>query len=333
MKIEKVTVLSRLVEVRDVWNTLLEGSSQNCVFLTNEWFTAWFESFGESSLLSVFLFWENSGRLLGAAPFMKTGEGLKFIASSEVTDYCDFIVLEGQEERFFRNFIDVWQKELQTDTGLRLINIRENSPTLSVLPLMAYEHQLDCSVFQTEVAPSLNLPQSYEDYLTSLPRKNRHELRRKKRRLEAQKGLLCKHINNPDDVRHYVELFIELHKGSRVSKREFWEKKGMERFFRDLTAVFSKKGWVEFNALFLDRILVAILMNFKYGEKNYFYNIAFNPNYAEFSPGIYLFDVSIQKAIEEKRRQVDFLRGREKYKFFFGAKECKIMDFILSKKS
>ncbi len=42
MKIEKICTLKRLVEVRDEWKTLVELSSQNCVFLTNEWFSTWF---------------------------------------------------------------------------------------------------------------------------------------------------------------------------------------------------------------------------------------------------------------------------------------------------
>jgi CelD/BcsL family acetyltransferase involved in cellulose biosynthesis len=106
----------------------------------------------------------------------------------------------------------------------------------------------------------------------------------------------------------------------------------VEHFFRTIATLFSAKGWIEFNVLCFQNDLAAILLNFVYHDEIHFYNAAFNPNYALFSPGIYLFNQSIRQAIKDKKRRADFLRGREKYKYYFGAKECSIIDFTLSKK-
>jgi len=332
MRIEKISALEKLVEVRDEWNELVKSSSQNCVFLSNEWFCAWFENFGESYQLSVLLFRDQENRLYGAAPLMETSEGLKFIANQEVTDYCDFIVERGKEELFFRKYLEYWQKEIKQNTHLFLINIREESPTLSILSRMADEHHLKNSVLEAEVAPSLDLPLTYEAYLKNLDRKNRHELLRKKRKIDSHRGVFHKRVNDPDGVRNHIDLFIDLHRKSHSSKREFWKKKGVERFFYNITDLFSKNGWVEFNVLYFHDELAAILLNFVYHDEIHFYNIAFNPNYASFSPGIYLFNQSIRQAIDDNLRRADFLRGGEKYKYNLGAKKCKIMDFFLSKK-
>jgi CelD/BcsL family acetyltransferase involved in cellulose biosynthesis len=197
---------------------------------------------------------------------------------------------------------------------------------------MANEHHLKHSVLETEVASGLDLPLTYEDYLKNLVRKNRHELRRKQRKIESKRSFQYKRVNDPEGVSENIDIFIELHKKSSLSKREFWQKKGMEPFFRTITALFSTNGWIEFNVLHFKDELAAMLLNFVYHDEIYFYNIAFNPNYAPFSPGIYLFNQSIHRAIEDNLRRADFLRGREKYKYYFGAKECKIMDFFLSKK-
>ena len=332
MKIEKICDLERLVEVRDEWKTLVDSSSQNCIFLTNEWFCTWFESFGESCQLCVLLLRDQNNRLVGAAPLMETEKGIQFIANHEVTDYCDFIVEHGQEELFYEEFLEFWQKEIESDRSLHLINIREDSPTLFLLPQMANKSHFKHTVIETEVAPCLNLPSSYESYMNNLDRKNRHELRRKKRKIESEKGLLLNRVNDSEGAQNCIDLFIELHRKSSSSKQEFWEKKGVESFFRAITVLFSTKGWIEFNVLSLEDDLAAILLNFVYNDELHFYNIAFNPNYASFSPGIYLFNQSIQQAIKDNLRRADFLRGRERYKFSFGAKECKIMDFKLSKK-
>jgi len=332
MKIEKINAIEKLVDIRQEWNALVKSSSQNCVFLTNEWFCTWFDSFGESYQLYVLLFRDQKNRLCAAAPLLKTEGRVQFIASHEVTDYCDFIIERGREEDFFRIFLEYWQKEFEQKSYLHLINIREESPTLSMLPRMADEHYLKHSVLETEVAPGLNLPLTYESYIKSLDRKNRHELLRKQRKIESQRGHNHKRINDPGGVSKNIDLFIKLHRESSSSKREFWQKKGMEQFFRTITALFSTNGWIEFNVLHFQDDPAAVLLNFVYFDEIHFYNIAFNPKYAPFSPGIYLFNQSIRQAIEDNLRRADFLRGREKYKYNFGAKECRIMDFFLSKK-
>ena len=76
--------------------------------------------------------------------------------------------------------------------------------------------------------------------------------------------------------------------------------------------------------------IMASLLNFMYEDKVYFYNVAYNRDYAWYSPGLFLFDHSIRQAISEKKKEADFLRGREKYKYYFGAIESKIFDLTLT---
>ncbi|MFC2160756.1 GNAT family N-acetyltransferase [Acidobacteriota bacterium] len=332
MRIEKISTLEKLVEVRDEWNILVESSSQNCIFLTNEWFCAWFESFGDPYQLSVLLFRDQENRLFGAAPLMETSSGLKFMANHEVTDYCDFIVESGKEELFYTHYLQYWQEDMKKPHHLLLINIREDSPTLLILSRMAEERQFENSILEAEVAPSLDLPLTYDEYLKNLKRKNRHELLRKTKKVDSLKSIVHKRVYDPEGARNCVGHFLDLHRKSSSFKREFWEKKGVEPFFYKITDLFSKNGWIEFNVLCLQDGLAAMLLNFIYHDEIHFYNIAFNANYAPYSPGIYLFNQSIRRAIKDNLKRADFLRGKEKYKFYLGAKECKIMDFTLSKK-
>jgi CelD/BcsL family acetyltransferase involved in cellulose biosynthesis len=92
------------------------------------------------------------------------------------------------------------------------------------------------------------------------------------------------------------------------------------------------ENWVELNVLFLEDRLIAALLNFLYKDTLYFYNIAYERDYAAYSPGFYLFDHSIKHAIAQGRKAADFLRGREKYKYFFGAKESKIYSLKLKQR-
>ena len=76
--------------------------------------------------------------------------------------------------------------------------------------------------------------------------------------------------------------------------------------------------------------LAAALLNFTYQNEVLCYNVAYNADYSPYSPGIYLFNTAINDAIDAKKFRVNFLRGREKYKYDFGSKECRIYSLILT---
>jgi CelD/BcsL family acetyltransferase involved in cellulose biosynthesis len=62
-------------------------------------------------------------------------------------------------------------------------------------------------------------------------------------------------------------------------------------------------------------------MNFDYGEKILVYNSGINTLFENLSPGWVLLARVIQRAIQQGRRELDFLRGDEEYKYQFGGKD------------
>ena len=330
MKIEIITRLEEMAAVKKEWNDCLSLSSQNSVFLTFEWFYSWWKSFGEDQSLRILLFRDSRGVLNGIAPMMLTQQSLSFLASREVTDYCDLIIPKGKEEEVIESFlIEIMANRGEMDR-LALINIREESSTIPVLTRLAEKFDLPFTLEETEFALRLELPKVYESYVSQLSRKNRHELRRKVKKLEELSDVVIERISDPEKIRIHLETFIGLHRRSSPAKNRFWQKKGMAGFFEDVATFFSQQGWMEFYLLSMDGQITASLLCFIYQNEVLFYNVAFDPNFAAFSPGIFLFNRAIERAIAEGIWRVDFLRGREKYKYNFGAEECKIRDFVLS---
>ena len=64
-----------------------------------------------------------------------------------------------------------------------LHGLAAGSPTLTLLPALAGERGLEVRVDREAVCPQLDLPSTWDEYLAQLGKKNRHELRRKMRRL------------------------------------------------------------------------------------------------------------------------------------------------------
>lgn len=326
---DRITDFGQFQRLRAEWNSLLSSSEDNSIFLTYEWLISWWKTFSEGKSLAILLIKNEKGECIGIAPLMSEGNIFRFIASQEVTDYCDFIILQGRAEEFYQKFLGYLKIHHLGIERIELMNIKSTSAALTLLPRLAPKHGFSCSFSEIEVTPILKLPHSYQDFLSLLSRKNRHELRRKLRRMEELDDAKIVTVSDSKELHAAIENFIELHRKSDPLKQEFWGKKGMADFFHEIISQFSPRKWVELNYLLDKEKIVASLLNFLYEDRIYFYNIAFDKDYSRFSPGLFLFNHCIKQAILEKKKEADFLRGREKYKYYFGAKDSKIFCLTL----
>ena len=203
---------------------------------------------------------------------------------------------------------------------------------MSALYGLDLHHDWEYEASESEVAPSLFLGGSYEEFLSNLGRKNRHELRRKIRKLDSLTNVRVERVMESGKLAPALEKFISLHKASSPAKQEFWQKRGMTQFFSRMVHKFALENWVELLLLYVEGRTIAALLNFTNADTVYFYNIAFDIDYSAYSPGFFLFDHAIKQAIADGKAVVDFLRGQEKYKYFFGAKDSKIYSLKLKKK-
>jgi len=332
MKVERITTYERFVAVKKEWNTLLFRSGQNSPFLTHQWFDAWWKCFGQNGELEILFFWDDSGSLAGIAPLMVFDAALRFMASHEVTDYCDFISCVDYRNEFYEHLWDHFQVDFSRFSFVELINIPESSPTLSSLCGLAARQEWEYEAHESESAPILILPGSYDELMQNLGRKNRHELRRKTRKWESLGNIRIERITESEKLSPAIKKFVSLHKASSPAKQEFWQKPGMTEFFYELVHLFASESWAELHMLYVEDRSIAALLSFPYEDTEYFYNIAFDREYSAYSPGFFLFDHAIKQAIAKGKNAVDFLRGREKYKYFFGAKESKIYSLKLKQK-
>jgi CelD/BcsL family acetyltransferase involved in cellulose biosynthesis len=332
LNVERVEKYAGFVRLKEEWNELLSCSGQNSPFLTHQWFDAWWQSFGKNKELEILIIRDEQNFIIGLAPLMVSEGSLSFMANHEVTDYCDFVSREEYRAKFYEVLLDWLQKNSSYFSGMEFMNIPAASPSLSRFPRLASSPDFAWEIKESEVVPLVSLPDSYEKYIQGLDRKNRHELRRKIRKLESTGPVRIERIIEPSTTAEAILEFISLHRKSSLSKQDFWQKDGISEFFQELTALFSSESWIELYFLSVGDRLIGGLVNFLYKDTLFLYNVAYDKAYSSLSPGFYLFDQAIEKAIEEGRKTVDFLRGDEKYKYFFGAKDSRIYSLMLSRK-
>ncbi|HKW93008.1 MAG TPA: GNAT family N-acetyltransferase [Methylomirabilota bacterium] len=314
MKIDALPGFATLDEAR--WNGLLERSRLPAVFLTWQWQTEWSEAFAPAGTLQILTATADAGALTGVLPLYEDVPGRRrIIGGVDVSDYLDAIAVAGREE-------EVWQALLQhastQSAEWDLHGIRGASPSATLLPALAPGCGRKATVEREDRCPVLALPKSWDEYLGRLSGKDRHELRRKMRRLERElPGVTVRSHAAFDGWDESLTRFLTLHRLSKVGKARFMDER-MERFFRSVTARLAAAGWARLWFLDFEGAAVAAFLCIEYAGSVGLYNSGFDPARAVLAPGIVLLGHVIRDAIERGFPTFDFLRGEEPYKYSFG---------------
>ena len=332
--------------LRDQWNDLLRRSRFDTVFLAWEWQTAWWQYVGAARGPLYLLAARDNGRTVGILPLYLAGEmperSLQVIGCIEVADYLDLIVESGWEDRVYSAFLD-WLAGPEAPEWdiLDLCNQPAASLAHQRLPAMAEAAGWVADVFQEDVCPIAALPtqgsqgdngDGWERYLAGLDKKERHEIRRKLRRVERELPD-CRFyaVSGPEGVCEAMDTFIALHRLSSKAKDAFMTDE-MVAFFRALASTAASEGWLKLFFLEAEGRPVASYFCFDYRGEILVYNSGYDPQaYPQLSFGWVLMAKIIQYAIAEGRSRVDFLQGDEDYKHRFGGVDTPVYRTLIRK--
>ncbi|MFQ5874265.1 MAG: GNAT family N-acetyltransferase [Dehalococcoidia bacterium] len=299
------------------WSALLPGSPNNTVFATPTWQRLWWDEFGADHELMLFSF-RRGGQLEAVVPLMTKDGHLSFVGSADVCDYMDVIVRQGSEKEVYTSLADhVMALDWKI---LSLSGISAHSPTFRLLPDLLRDQGLSVEVRAEDVCPKVILPATWDDYLSSLRKKDRHELRRKMRRLYNTGDARYHVVQNSAAFSRELEEFLVLLVNSRADKAQFMTSERRD-FFHSALSRMAEGGCVRLLFLELDGVRVSSAVCFDYNDSFLLYNSGYDNNYASLSVGLLLKAFCLKEAIAVGRKQFDFLRGSEAYKYHLGAKD------------
>jgi CelD/BcsL family acetyltransferase involved in cellulose biosynthesis len=314
--------------LRSEWNALLKQSASDTPFLTHEFQSAWWAHFGTPDALRLLTARDGAGTLRGIAPLYIEGDAngqatMRLLGGVEVADYLDLIVPRGIEPDVYRAFFEALCA--RTDWArLDLHNLPEASPARPLFAALAAERGMRATEQVEEVCPVVALPETYDDYLNALDKKQRHELRRKMRKAYAEAQVTWYMAGERLALDEATAAFIELHQKSQQEKHAFMTAP-MQAFFRDLARAMHAAGWLELSFIEVNGQRAATYFSFSYNNQTLLYNSGYDPQaYAALSPGIVLLAHLIQEAIAQRHAQFDFLQGNETYKYRMGAQDTRV---------
>ncbi len=166
---------------------------------------------------------------------------------------------------------------------------------------------------ECDLAMVLDLPTSIDGFYEMIGKKERHELRRKRRRYESEVGPLLHKTYKGSGFG--IEEFVRLHRRAGGRKGMFMTPP-RHAFFSRLA---TQSGW-RVDLLELDGVATACLFGWSDASGYYLYNSSFEPDLQSASPGLVLLTSMIEVAIDAGIKTFDFLKGEEGYKSRLGAR-------------
>ena len=288
----------------------------DCLFVLPGWLQVWWSVFSNESSPYISAV-RDKEKLIGIAPLLVKGEEAHFIGDPDVCDYQDFIVAPGMGREFFETLINHLRQ--QGIRSLDLNTVRADSKVLT--ELVAVAKSLECQIFCTpeDVTLELDLPSSWDEFLSKLTGKQRHEVRRKLRRLNEAGQVNYRVLEGFNEVMDEMETFLALFGLSRSDKAAFMTSQ-MSTYFCSLAESMAKAKLLKLYFLDLDGEHAAAVMCFDYNSTIYLYNNGYDGRFSSLSVGLLSKVLTIKDSIVRGRKKYDFLKGTEEYKHRLGGK-------------
>ena len=293
-----------------LWSKSSEPLQWRCPFVLPFWLrTVWrhLGGNGDPYILRV----SNGSDLLGLVPLSIENETACFLGNPDVCDYQDIITAPGQGIRVMEAAIGFLAAHHIRKMDLR--TLRPDSVAWHAFEKLASDDKITVQSTEEDVTYEMSLPASWEDYLKQLSGKQRHEVRRKIRRLDLHGPYAYTLAAEDAALENDTDTFLRLFQLNRTDKAAFMNQT-MADYFRELIRNLAEQRMLGLYFLIIDGIAAATVLCFDFNGVRYLYNSGYDAQYHGLSVGILSKVFSIDKGIKSGCRHYDFLKGSEVYK-------------------
>ncbi|MGC2192135.1 MAG: GNAT family N-acetyltransferase [Candidatus Dormiibacterota bacterium] len=320
---EEITTADGLRRLRPDWNQVEAAGEPINPFLSWDWQWSWWEAFGADRELHCLVISEPE-QVVGIVPLQCAADGrreLLFGGGIDLSDRLGFLFRPTRAAEVATSALEhlFHGEQPAIAATLDLHYLLDASPELAALRQAADQLELVQDLTQEEVSPQVTLYHNFEGYLTErLNKKDRHELRRKLRRLQIEQPEWSLVSQADLGLEEAIDAFFPILLASGPHKVEFLTPE-VEAFIRSVCRSLQERGWLRIQFIKADGRLTAATLGFTVSATWHLYNSGYQPEAAALSPGLLCVAEGIRVAIDEGCQTADFLRGSEAYKYHLGA--------------
>jgi CelD/BcsL family acetyltransferase involved in cellulose biosynthesis len=232
------------------------------------------------------------------------------------SDYLDGTFAEGFEQPALETVLD-WLDRAGYDR-FEITDLNKRSSLLSAPCPAGWQTEK----YFHNVCPVVTLPATRTDLKMTLPP---HQLRNVRYYRARARNFGEVHFECATE-----ETFAALFRTFFLLHRARWTERGetgvladakLEQFHIDAARAFLLQNMLRLYAIYINESIAGAIYTFTHRRRAYCYLAGFDPLYKSLSPGTLLIAHTIERALAEGCEAVDFLRGNESYKYFWGAKD------------
>ena len=305
----------------DEWTALLDADPKATPFSSPAWARPWMRHFaeGQTPWLAVA---REEGRMVALAPLIIRRRGpVRMLRplGQEPGDYWDVIALPEHRAEATRALAAACSERAREWDLMAIDCLRPGSGTEAELMTAGLRVRRR---FETR-CPGLELPSSFDAYLSTLTRKHRTRIKRHLRRLDEGELELREPSAGEvsDGVRRWHELRLRQWESASVDVYPLHREERFRDFIGEVLVELLPRGHAHLWEFHHDGELVASYVHFADERCFYYYLGGFDRAFAKLGLGNLNACLGIRSSIERGRSYFDFLAGDEAYKYWFGATE------------
>lgn len=318
--IEEITTPAGLATIAAEWNALLDTGGIDHPFLSHEWITCWWDSFGAGNEMYV-LVARRDGAAVGIAPLMKTTEKRRGVTARAVAFMANYhsnrtgFILAGDG----REALDALCDHIATrceDVDLWMLDfIPEGSNGDILLPGVLRARNLPHVIMRSLVSPFITIDRPWDAYWATRKKKFRHGIKQDTGNFlrGGQPDITLYTAENLDEA--YAELL-------QVSRKTWKYQAGTAiastpenmHFYQCLARIAAARGWLNIWILRREGQPAAFSYCLVYKGRAMVLKIGFDIACAKDGPGGVLSMHTIRHYFSAGLTEYDWLGENEPYK-------------------
>jgi CelD/BcsL family acetyltransferase involved in cellulose biosynthesis len=295
-----------LESIRDEWIGLAEQCPASTVFQRPEWLIPWTRHLLRGALQCVTV--RHGDALVGIVPLARTiadGQRALVLAGSGVSDYLGGLAAPDHGPLVVNRLRSLLVSDIRDWDRIDLHQLQRDDPLMQLEPGTA-------TVAEADACPVLSRGATPHHMLANL----RYYRRRAERR-----GEVTFEVATADSIDEFVPALFRLH-AARWSGRGspgVLADAAVQAFHTEAMPAMQRAGLLSLHALRIDRRIAAVAYCLRSGTRVWYYLGGFDPVFGEISPGTLVLGHAIECGWRDGATEFDFLRGREGYKYLWGA--------------
>lgn len=333
-EIEVIDAYEQFRRMEPCWDGLIEGSDADSPFMTFEWLSSWWESFGKEQRMLVLLV-KRSNDVVAIVPWMRSAVSWRHLPVTAVNFISNYLserngmVLKENNPRILDSLFNYLRSRYRYDL-LILEHVVKGSVSERALALYAQEMKPRCLVHRGNAAPYIEVNASWETYYRGLPKNFRSRMNNIGNILNRSGACDIVRVSSGDIERAMQELLD-------ISRRTWKFANGTAianhpdtaKFYTLLAHRAAAKGWLDLWFLKLDGKPIAFTFNLRRNGKVYGLKSGYDETYRRMAPSRYLNQHTIRECFQLGMREYDLLGKNDPFKMKWASRCREHCTYIL----